>query len=80
MSRNSKNARNLARARMFSEMRKKGEKGPSSTQPKHGKKHTYRSNPTLMKSLDEFVKELNNKRQPKSGLEKVLENVGAAAE
>lgn len=80
MSRNSKNARNLARARMYSEMRKKGEKGPSATQPKHGKKHTYRSNPVLMKSLDEFVKGIDAKRKPKSGLEQVLENVGAAAD
>lgn len=37
MSRQSKNARNLARARQISAMHKNGEKGPAKTTPQHGK-------------------------------------------
>jgi len=37
MSRQSKNARNLARARSISTMHKNGEKGPARTSPQHGK-------------------------------------------
>lgn len=37
MSRQSKNARNLARAKQITGMHKNGEKGPAKTSPKHGK-------------------------------------------
>lgn len=56
MSRQSKNARNIARRKQITAMHKNGEKGPSRTAPKHGKKWTYRSNPASMKALAEFLK------------------------
>lgn len=37
MSRQSKNARNLARAARITAMHKNGEKGPAKTSPQHGK-------------------------------------------
>jgi hypothetical protein len=45
MSRNSKNARLMAKAREISALHKKGEKGPKSTGPQHGKAFGYRDNP-----------------------------------
>lgn len=51
MSRNNKSARLHAQAKQISEMRKKGDSGPSKTMPKHGKKWTYRHNPDAMKRL-----------------------------
>jgi hypothetical protein len=56
MSRNSKNARNLAKARQITAMHKNGEKGASKTAPQHGKKWTYRHNPDAMKRLAEALK------------------------
>lgn len=41
MSRNSKNATNIARARKFAQMHKNGEKGPARTTPKHGKARAW---------------------------------------
>ena len=41
MSRQSKNARNLAKARQVSAMHKNGEKGPAKTTPLHGKKNAW---------------------------------------
>lgn len=41
MSRQSKNARNLARARQISAMHKNGEKGAAKTTPQHGKKNAW---------------------------------------
>lgn len=80
MSRNSKNAKNMARARMYSEMRKKGESGPKATQPKHGKKHTYRTNPETSKRLAEAVKAMDERQNKRSALSKVLDGAGSAAE
>lgn len=53
MSRNSKNARNMARARAITLLHKKGEKGPARTAAKHDKRWTYRGNADAMKRLDE---------------------------
>jgi hypothetical protein len=41
MSRNNKNAREHATAAKFTELRKKGESGPASTKPQHGKKAAW---------------------------------------
>lgn len=59
MSRNSKNARNLAKARSVSLMHKNGEKGPSKTTPLHGKKWGYRTNPEAQKRLAEAIKAMS---------------------
>lgn len=41
MSKNSKNAKRNALAKQFSAQRKAGNKGPSQTTPKHGKKNAW---------------------------------------
>lgn len=56
MSRQTKNARNKERAKMFTKMHLEGNKGPARTEPKHGKKWTYRQNPVAMKALAEKLK------------------------
>lgn len=41
MSRQSKNARNLARARSITALHQGGNKGPAKTTPQHGKKNAW---------------------------------------
>ena len=78
MSRQSKNARNLARAKQITAMHKNGEKGPSKTTPLHKKRHGYRTNPEAQKRLAEFLKSAG---QPvKTGGKKILEGAGSAAD
>lgn len=78
MSRQSKNARNLARAKQYSEMRKKGESGASKTTPCHGKKWTYRNNPDAMKRLAEATKALATPTGKTAGKE-ILAKAGGAS-
>lgn len=77
MSRNSKNARNLARARQITAMHKNGEKGASKTAPQHGKKWTYRHNPDAMKRLAEFLK--GEAPAEKTSGKKILRSAGGAS-
>jgi hypothetical protein len=79
MSRTSKNAKNLARARRITEMHKQGEKGPARTTPLHGKKWTYRSNPDTMKRLNELLKGPQENSDKTAG-KKILRNAGGAAQ
>lgn len=79
MSRNSKNARNLAKARQITAMHKNGEKGASKTTPLHGKKWTYRHNPDAMKRLDEAVKALSAVRTNKTSGAEILAKAGGAS-
>ncbi len=78
MSRNSKNARNLAKARQISAMHKNGEKGASKTTPLHGKKWTYRHNPDAMKRLDDMLK--GTDPNEKTSGKRILRSAGGAAE
>lgn len=80
MSRNSKNARRKAQAKVITKLHQDGGKGPAKTTPKHGKRWTYRSNPVLMKSMDEFLKGQTPRggRAKTSGAE-ILEKAGAAS-
>ena len=78
MSRNSKNARNLARARDITRMHKNGEKGPARTTPKHGKRWGYRDNPEVQKRIAEMLKAENP--QEKTSGKKILRGAGKAAE
>lgn len=82
MSRNSKNARNLARARQISAMRKNGEKGPSKTTPQHNKRWGYRTNPDAQKRLAEAVKAMGagSGRGGRTSGRQILEKAGGAAE
>jgi hypothetical protein len=57
MSRNSKNARNLAKARDISKMHANGEKGPARTSPQHGKKWGYRDGEGDAGSREDFWQE-----------------------
>lgn len=52
MSRQSKNARNLARAKACSEVRKSGGRGPAKTSPQHGKTKAWWQ---LFRSFGEFA-------------------------
>lgn len=82
MSRNNKNARNVARRKAITALHLKGEKGPARTTPTHTKKWTYRSNPAAMKALAEFVKAKNGEADPKektSG-KRILRGAGKAAQ
>jgi hypothetical protein len=78
MSRNSKNARNLAKARQISEMRKKGDGGAAKTVPTHGKRWTYRHNPEIQKRLAEAVKGMAEAKL--TAAEKILARAGKAAQ
>lgn len=83
MSRQSKNAKNMARARQISLMHKNGEKGPSRTAPSHGKKWGYRNNPEVLKRLAELAKanapQEEAKTEKTSG-KRILRSAGKAAE
>lgn len=73
MSKQSKNARNLQKAREITRMHKNGEKGPSRTLPKHGKRWTYRNNPEIAKRLAEAMKASNEAAAKRTVLEKLNE-------
>ena len=75
MTRQSKNAKNIARRKMITAMHLKGEKGPSRTTPVHGKRWTYRSNPEIGKRIAEAVKGSS----ANSAGRKFLEGAGSAA-
>lgn len=79
MSRQSKNARKIALRKQVTAMHKNGEKGPARTQPQHGKKWTYRSNPVAMKALAEFLKGTAEPQEKTSG-KAILRKAGKAAQ
>ena len=58
MSRNSKNATRMAQAKAVTAMHKRGEKGATRTQAKHGKKNAWWQK---FRSYTEFVKGANKK-------------------
>lgn len=75
MSRQSKNARNLARAKTITLMHKQGEKGPSRTNAQHGKKWGYRDNPEVAKRIAEQLKATQGP-EDKTSARKVLSGAG----
>ena len=83
MSRNSKNARNIARRKTITAMHKNGEKGTSRTAPKHGKKWGYRDNPDVQKRIAEMLKATNEDasgvREKTSG-KRILRGAGKASQ
>jgi len=78
MSRNNKNARNLAMARQHSATRKSGGSGPSKTTPLHGKRWGYRTNPETIKRLAEATKALASVKKG-TAAEEILSKAGKAA-
>lgn len=80
MSRNNKNARRHAEARERSKQRQAGNKGPSKTQPQHGKRWTYRNNPEIQKRIAEQLKAgAPESSRGKTSGKKILEGAGSAA-
>lgn len=79
MSRQSKNARNLAKARDITKMHASGEKGPSRTTPLHGKKWGYRNNPEVLKRIAEMAKAAEPSNEKTSG-RKILRGAGKASQ
>jgi hypothetical protein len=77
MTRQSKNARNLAKARDITKLHKSGEKGPSKTTPAHGKKWGYRTNPDVQKRIAEQLKA--SQPQEKTSGRKILRGAGGAS-
>lgn len=78
MSRNSKNARNLALAKQISAQRKSGNPGPAKTTAAHGKKWGYRDNPESQKRLAEAIKTVLKHDEKTSG-KRILASSGGAA-
>jgi hypothetical protein len=78
MSRQSKNAKRLAKAREISKLHKDGGKGPTRTEPKHGKRWTYRHNPAVQKALAEALKASAPKQEKTSG-KAILAKAGSAS-
>ena len=76
MSRQSKNAKKLAKAAQITAMHKNGEKGPSRTTPVHGKRWGYRTNPETQKRVAEMLKAT---KAPTRGASKILDGAGSAA-
>lgn len=80
MSRNSKNARNLAKARDIAKLHKNGEKGPAKTTPLHGKKWGYRDNPEVQKRIAELLKASSvEEAKEKTAGKKILRKAGGAS-
>jgi hypothetical protein len=83
MTRQSKNARNLAKARDITKMHANGEKGPSRTTPLHNKKWGYRDNPEVAKRMAEMLKaaggEDSSGKTEKTAGKKILRGAGKAS-
>jgi len=83
MSKNSKNARVLTKAREMAKLHLKGEKGPSKTTPLHGKKWGYRDNPEVQKRIAEMLKatqEAKGDKTEKTSAKRILRGAGKAAQ
>jgi len=78
MSRQSKNARKLAKAREITALHLKGEKAAAKTTPLHGKRWTYRQNPEVAKRVAEQIKATSAPTEKTSG-KKILEGAGGAS-
>lgn len=80
MTKQNKNIRNRAKAKVITAMHQKGEKGPSKTQPKHTKRWTYRTNPQLAKLRAEALKATSGFEAPeKTSGKEILRKAGKAA-
>lgn len=83
MSRQSKNAKNMARARDFSKQRQSGSAGPAKTAAKHGKRWTYRTNPEIQKRIAEVIAASKGGQKPTgrgAAAKKILKGAGKAAD
>lgn len=82
MTKQAKNARNLAKARQITAMHKNGEKGPARTTPAHGKKWGYRDNPEVLKRIAEALKasagEDSGGKTEKTAGKRILRGAGKA--
>lgn len=78
MSKNSKNAQRLVKAREMSKLRKEGNKGPARTTPKHEKRWGYRDNPEVAKRKAEMLKATQEPKDKTAG-KKILAGAGGAS-
>lgn len=80
MSRQSKNAKNRARAKAITALHKNGEKGPARTTPLHGKRWGYRTNPDVARRIAELIAATaaTDPKEKTSG-KKILRGAGRAA-
>ena len=79
MSKNSKNAQRLEKAREMSKLHKAGNKGPAKTTPKHEKRWGYRDNPEVAKRRAELLKATQDPRDNKTSGKKILAGAGGAS-
>jgi hypothetical protein len=60
-------------------MHQSGEKGPAKTNPQHGKKWGYRTNPDVLKRIAEALKASQPKEEKTAG-KKILRKAGGASQ
>ncbi len=83
MSKNSKNAQRIQKAREMSALHVKGEKGPAKTTPKHEKRWGYRDNPEVQKRIAEMLKatqEAKGDKTEKTSAKRILRGAGKASQ
>lgn len=73
MSRQSKNAKNMLRAKEFTQLRKSGQHGPSSTNPSHGKKNVKWNSEETKKARAMVLGKSSDDKTNKTVLEKINE-------
>lgn len=79
MSRQSKNARKLAKAKEITRMHLAGEKGPARTTAAHGKRFGYRTNPEVLKRIAEMSGATRAEGEKTAG-KRILRSAGKAAD
>ena len=83
MTKQRKNEKKAALAVTITRMHLAGEKGPKTTEPKHGKRHTYRSNPEVLKRIAEALKatqEVKGDKTEKTSAKRILRGAGKASQ
>jgi hypothetical protein len=80
MTKQNKNARNIAAAKAITSLHKNGGKGPAKTTPKHGKRFGYRDNPETLKRIAELAKAASTAAaKEKTSGKKILAEAGGAS-
>lgn len=82
MTKQRKLEKKAAMAVTITRMHAAGEKGPKSTTPVHGKRHTYRSNPEIQKRIAEALKASQPEadKKDKTSAKRILRGAGKASE
>lgn len=83
MTKQRKHEKKAALAATITRMHLAGEKGPKSTAPAHGKRHTYRNNPEILKRIAEALKatqEAGKDKTEKTSAKRILRGAGKASQ